>query len=213
MPDYANGKIYCVRNRADNDKIVYVGSTTQTLANRMNGHRRNAERLNSTFYTIMAQVGVSNFYIELIKDFSCERKEQLLAEEGRFIRLHRDGTLNERIAGRTWEEYYVDNREKRIASAKTYYEQHTEERKTYHKEYRNANKETLAANKKAYHEANRDEILAKKMEYREANKEKIAAQKKEWASTRKVEKAAYDKARRECKKAERANTNAITNEN
>ena len=175
MPDYALSKIYCIRNVADNDKIVYIGSTTQTLSNRMSGHRNDAPKRQSMFYSLMTTVGVSNFHIELIKDFPCERKEQLLAEEGRFIRMHRDGALNERIAGRKWEEWYVDNREKRLEGAKTYYASHTEERKTYGQEYREKNQDKLTASKKAYNDANKEAIFASKKAYRDANKAKAKA--------------------------------------
>ena len=35
---YAKAKVNCLRNRADADKIVYVGSTIRTLSERMSEH-------------------------------------------------------------------------------------------------------------------------------------------------------------------------------
>jgi predicted GIY-YIG superfamily endonuclease len=41
--DYKNGKIYCIRNKINDD--VYIGSTTQPLSQRMAKHR---SEINST---------------------------------------------------------------------------------------------------------------------------------------------------------------------
>ena len=40
MQNYSNGKIYSIRFY-DNDKLIYIGSTTQILAVRFGGHKRN----------------------------------------------------------------------------------------------------------------------------------------------------------------------------
>ena len=105
MPDYAQVKIYVIRNRAAGDGVVYVGSTTQPLCERMNGHRRDMKAGdNMKLYKMMRDAGVEHFHIEILADFSCERREQLLAEEGRHIRALRP-ECNVRIAGRTNKEY------------------------------------------------------------------------------------------------------------
>ena len=39
-PNFANAKIYCLRDRKNGDKIVYVGSTVRSLSERMGEHRR-----------------------------------------------------------------------------------------------------------------------------------------------------------------------------
>jgi hypothetical protein len=38
MPDYSNGKIYTVRCSND-PKLIYVGSTTQSLSKRWGNHK------------------------------------------------------------------------------------------------------------------------------------------------------------------------------
>ena len=50
----------------------------------------------------MNELGVENFYIELIEQFPCENKEQLLAKEGEYIR--KMATLNHQTQGRTIQE-------------------------------------------------------------------------------------------------------------
>ena len=47
----------------------------------------------------MRTLGQYNCYIELVKAFPCNRKEELRAREGYWIR--QIGTLNSHIAGRT----------------------------------------------------------------------------------------------------------------
>jgi len=89
-------------------------------------------------------------YIELIEDFPCERKEQLLRREGEVIRASE--CVNIRIAGRTDAEYYKDNAERykryrqepenaeKIAQyQKQYRKDHVEKAKQYSAEYRKAN--------------------------------------------------------------------------
>ena len=85
--DYKNGKIYQVLNHKTND--VYVGSTCQPLSKRMARHRYS---LNQTkphqfkIYQTMRELGVENFYIELIENFPCDTVEELRAREGHYIR-------------------------------------------------------------------------------------------------------------------------------
>ena len=94
------GKIYKILNNVNDD--VYIGSTCQSLSKRMAKHR---ESVNSVYkkhrplYAKMRELGVINFYIELIIEYPCENLEQLHAVEGQYIRSQ--GTLNAAIAGRT----------------------------------------------------------------------------------------------------------------
>ena len=176
-PNFANAKIYCLRDRKNGDKIVYVGSTVRSLSERMGEHRRGVTKNpNYKIYQLMASVGVEHFHIELLADFPCERKEQLHAEEGKYIRLHHmvgDGT-NVRIAGRTHKEsskaYREANAEAEASRQKAYREANTETVAAYHKTYREANAEDLAARRKAYLEANAEAVAARKKAYRAAKK-------------------------------------------
>ena len=131
---YNNGKIYCIRNTADDS--IYVGSTTQPLCKRMAEHRNimkiHASRGN--LHQKMFDVGVNILYIELIEDCPCDNKEELRTREGFFIRGM--GTLNSYIAGRSRQDYSVDNR----ISIKTYKKQYDENHKTESIQYRKDNK-------------------------------------------------------------------------
>ena len=107
MPDYQKGKVY--RILQDNEKTVYIGSTTQELSARMGQHRKGPKQHPTLkLYKLMAEVGVDRFSIELIVDVPCDRREILTRAEGEQIRLH--GTIaagaNQFMAGRTVAEYY-----------------------------------------------------------------------------------------------------------
>jgi len=179
-PNYQNGKVYCVRCRAENDDIVYVGSTVRRLCERMAEHRKRVvKHPDWKLYKLMAEVGVENFHIELLVDFPCERRDQLLAEEGRHIRLLHP-KCNRAIAGRTQKEWYNDNKETISASKKEKYDKEaTFER---YKKWYAENSERVLAQKKEYLVANRDAILAKKKEWYEANKDAINARRREKAA-------------------------------
>ena len=131
MPDYSKGKIYTIR--CLNDPNVYVGSTIQSLAVRMGGHRR--------AYVINKVLGrnkeivkdINEWYIELYENYPCEKVEELTAREGVIIR--EIGTLNKQIAGRTVKEYHTDHKEEIKQYRKQYDANHKEEIKQYKKQY------------------------------------------------------------------------------
>ncbi len=80
MPNYQQGKIYSIRSRS-RPELIYVGSTTQTLSKRMVGHR--APNSNCVSKQIIA---IGDSYIELIENYPCVDKNQLLARENRYMR-------------------------------------------------------------------------------------------------------------------------------
>ena len=93
--DYNNGRICVIRNTINDD--VYVGSTAQPLSKRMAKHRSEISSKKLPLYEKFREIGVENFYIELLKEYPCENNEQLQAEEGKWIR--EKGTLNKKISG------------------------------------------------------------------------------------------------------------------
>ena len=160
MPrSYANGKIYCIRNRAAGDSIVYVGSTTQALCERMSQHRSDMGRTNMKIHRLMGDVGVDNFHIELINDFGCERRDQLLAEEGRHIRELRP-ECNANIAGRTDQEYQRDHLGVNAAHKVAWREAHPGVNAARVKAWNDARPGVNAARCKEYRERKRAERLA-----------------------------------------------------
>ena len=78
MPDYSTGKTYKILNAIDDD--IYVGSTCETLGQIMAKHRSNMKsRPQGSIYKPMHELGVNNFYIEPIENYSCDDIYELRA--------------------------------------------------------------------------------------------------------------------------------------
>ena len=90
---YTNAKIYQVLNNINNK--VYVGGTCQILRKRMDVHRHYSVNRDGLIYEEMRRVGQKHFYIELIENYQCNNKEELILKLNSYIRER--GTLNDRI--------------------------------------------------------------------------------------------------------------------
>ena len=123
MGDYQKGKIYQIKNTIDDD--IYVGSTISPLNRRMVKHKYDAKRLqHKPLYQKMNEYGFDKFFIDVIEEYPCNSKLELLAREGYWIRER--GTLNKQIAGRRFKEWVDDNREYLTLKWKTRYENNKE---------------------------------------------------------------------------------------
>lgn len=141
MVNYQNGKIYTIRCRSD-EKLIYVGSTTQTLSQRMTQHRSKCKNKQGiSLYKYIIDDDWSNWYIELYEMYPCNEKCELEKREGEITR--EIGTINYRkFVGRTSKEYYNDTKEhyaelmkKNYEKNKEYYLQKRKERYEKNKEY------------------------------------------------------------------------------
>ena len=196
--DYKNGKIYKILNNIDDN--VYIGSTCQSLSERMSKHRWSIKmnRHNGAFGDKVRELGIEQFYIELIEEYPCTSREQLLAKEGYHIR--QSGTLNKQVAGRTKQEFrklwyennpdynreYREEHKKEISEqCKIYRETHKDLIYQHGKEYRAANKDSIRESKKQYEEANKDMIRERKKIYWEQNKDKFKEKHKEYRDANK----------------------------
>ena len=176
--DYTKGKIYIIRN-SEND-LTYIGSTCQTLAQRMAQHRR-AMNIQSQqhmrLYKTMIELGKDAFYIELLEDYPCQRKEELLKKEGERIREYQS-KLNTVISGRSKQEYHQDNKEKDAEKDKKYYQNNKDRILEHKKQYQQENKESIAERKKQTYQRNKEKILEERRQYYQKNKESIDERKK-----------------------------------
>ena len=167
--DCAKGKIYFIRSNNPEIKSKYVGSTIQTLAQRMTAHRANYNKwlkgkcgACSIFYEFQ-KYGVEQFHIELVEDYPCEREEQLYSRENFFIR--QEDCVNKQLAFTTPEEkkanckqYDQEHKEERIARSKKYNQEHKEEIKQRNLKYRLEHNEELTIKKKQYYDKNNELI-------------------------------------------------------
>ena len=139
--NFQNGKIYIIRNRIND--LIYIGSTCQSLSQRMVQHRRdmNVKRCQKwKLYQQMRELHKDNFYIELLENYPCNTRNELNRKEGEYIRNYQS-KLNRIIAGRTDKEYREDNKEKAKEYHKEYQQTHEEKLADYQKEYRSTHKE------------------------------------------------------------------------
>lgn len=143
MPDYKQGKIYCIRSK-QTDK-VYVGATTKKwLGDRMSHHRYNFRKNGGTKSKEIMQY--DDAYIELIELFPCSTKKELMKRENYWI--GKMNCVNEIVAiGFDMKEYYKNNKDKwnkynqKLRGNRTYVKRECDV--DYHREYqRKLNKHT-----------------------------------------------------------------------
>jgi len=146
MPDYSKGKIYTIR--CLNDPNVYVGSTIQSLAVRMGGHRKHYYKNNVLGKNKEIVKDINEWKIELHEVYPCLTKQELHRREGEVIR--EIGTLNKRIAGRTDKEWRTDHKEEIKEYAKQYRTDHKEQIKESKRQYRTDHKEQIKESKRQY---------------------------------------------------------------
>ena len=108
MPNYQLGKIYTIHSLSSPD--IYVGSTIQSLAVRMSGHRRTYEKNKGLGKSKEIVKNINDWKIELHESYPCNTRQELCRREGEVIR--EIGTLNKCIAGRTQKERYHEYKDK-----------------------------------------------------------------------------------------------------
>ncbi len=156
MPDYSQSKIYIIKFY-DNDKLIYIGSTTQALQKRLVKHKKH---YHCSLYKYIFDNYDGDFkccYIELFQNHSCNDKTELGKIEGEIIKQFKADenniVINKNIAGRTNKEYYKDNINKireyykdNIDRIKQYYKNNADIKRNYQNEYNN-NKKNYNNNK------------------------------------------------------------------
>ena len=152
MPDYSLGKIYKITAKNADEGDVYIGSTIQPLECRLSQHKHIDNC--STSKLLINKYGKDNIYIELVKKFPCENRQQLEKEEGRYIL--EITCVNRCIAGRTRKEYY---------------QEHKEEKKEYDIKYREDNNDRIKYNKKIYYDLHQEQITDDKKIYYDLHRE------------------------------------------
>jgi hypothetical protein len=155
---YESGKIYKLQC---SDGYYYIGSTIQTLKERLILHKRKAKQEGSVKnkkFSHINQLGWDNVEILLLQDYTCQNKRELEKKEQEFINLNDVLCLNTQRAFQTKEErsdYMRDFRsshQDEIRSQMKEWKLHNRSRED-HNAYNNANyhknKETINAKRRA----------------------------------------------------------------
>ena len=170
MVNYQLGKIYKIS--CDVSDYVYIGSTCNSLKKRMRNHRKRVYRYfdknnYSPLYQYIRKIGVEHFKIELIKEFPCNNKQELLLEERNEI-----DKINSKIILNVLRPIVLNYNEVKV------------ERRITRKEYYLKNKKTIIErNSKIFKEYKKKSENLKKIKeyshnYYEKNKEKIVLNQK-----------------------------------
>ena len=158
--NYENGKIYIIYSpHSDNH---YIGSCTTDLKTRLDRHIYYYEQFNrgvkTTHYISSFEVlKFGDVEIELICDYPSKNKKELEKAEGYVIRDFRKNQgkncVNQRVAGRTKNENYHENKERISAERKIKHKERMENDEEY--------KKTLQKKSIAHYSKNKD-VMNKK---------------------------------------------------
>lgn len=168
MPDYSKSKIYKIVDNTNGN--IYIGSTTQSLAQRLAKHTSNYKSYlkgTSQYMTSFEIIKNNDNDIILLENSVVDSKEQLHARERFYIETNK--CVNKNIPTRIWTEYYQDKKEQFKEYREQYREQYSERIKQYRDEHAEKNKEY----QQQYRLEKNDEIKEYQQQYREANSEAI----------------------------------------
>jgi group I intron endonuclease len=87
---YQQSRIYRI---VCNDSTYYIGSTTQTLENRLINHKYSAKSGVNKVYEYINNIGWDDVEIQLIEDYPCQTKKELLEREKYFTDQAKTDTL------------------------------------------------------------------------------------------------------------------------
>ena len=199
MVDYSNGKIY--RLYCNITKKCYVGSTTQSLSQRLSQHKQNYKCfLNGKYHFVSSFEILENndYVIILIENYECKNKEELFKRERFYI--EQIECVNQQMPIRSkkeWAEdnkeklqeyhkvHYINNREKYIDRKHQYYQNNRDKILDYAKQYTVTNQDLIKEYRKKHYEENKQIYKERSKIYREKNKEKIKQMKKAYAEKNK----------------------------
>jgi hypothetical protein len=164
MPNYQNGKIYKIINTEGT--LVYVGSTTKTLSQRIASHRNHYKRWKEMKMNYMTSFQIfendeTGAKIILLEGFPCTNKEELEKRERYFI--ENTVCINKIRPCRSQEEYRSENKDVKKEYDKNYNSLHKDKRV----EYKTKNADKIKEYMKKY----REDRKAVTKEYQERQNE------------------------------------------
>ena len=172
MNRYEKGKI-CKITDGGYEKC-YIGSTCEDLSKRLARHReKHRQHLRQKYrkvyvFELFDEYGVENCKIELIENYPCKSKEELLQREGHYIRSIE--CVNKKINGRTKKQYQEEHKEENKERCKEWARNNHEKLM----QYRQDRKEQLDAYNKEWKANNKEHIRNYNEKWRHENKDKIA---------------------------------------
>jgi len=162
MPDYSKSKIYEIVCNLTGER--YIGSTTQTLSQRLGKHRDISNVCKSKQI-----IDKGDYYINLLESYPCNNKDELRMKEREwFDKLENINKVKPYISidetKQIRSEYMKTEKIKKIH--KIYRDNHKEEAKEYNIKYRDENKEELSIKKREYQLKNKNKLKTYSAEWR-----------------------------------------------
>jgi len=162
---YSTGRIYrivCLSN----PEIQYVGSTYDTLRNRLQQHKQNYPTGSISLYEYIKKdpLGWNNFKMILIKEYKVYRDN---VKDTKHLRAYEQLWMNK---------LKCVNKKNAFVPQCVKKEQTQKNRKVYYQE----NKEQIQKNRNVYYQENKEQILEKNNTYRLNNPEKFQQYNKVW---------------------------------
>lgn len=176
MSSYASGKIYKITS-PHTDKI-YIGSTAQSLERRMINHKHYYKHNKGISSKPMFDSGDPQ--IELIEEYPCHTKKELLLREQYYMDLYKDCICNERPAvgdKKAYHRAYIRS-ERGKAVRQKWIEDHKEEFKEYNRQ--RAKLPHAVERRRRYALTHKVEKSIGDKKYREKNREKVQLRKKRY---------------------------------
>jgi len=142
---YSTGKIYKIISK--NFDKFYIGSTIQTLKNRLNGHcgsyKSYIKEGSALYCSSFDIIKLGDINIELLIDFPCDSKDDLLKKEGELMMMYKDDIVNKNVNKQDRQEYQRNYRDNNKDKIREYRKEYNEKNKDKIREYFKDNKEIL----------------------------------------------------------------------
>jgi len=177
---YNHSKIYKIVSPST-DKI-YIGSTTQTLAQRLGKHLGSFKHYtidDKRYMTSFEIIKLGDYSIVLLEQCNFNNKQQLHEKEAHYIKQNINTCVNKYIPLRTDSEYRNDNKDSIAERKKQHYIDNKEHITEYNKQLRITNKDIIAEQKKQYYIDNKEHLTEYHKEYYITNKQVLTEQAKQ----------------------------------
>ena len=157
------GRIYKITSEATNEE--YIGSTTQTLKQRLAEHTSkyltfNNKSPHDKYYTSFEILQHGDAKISVHYEGVLDNKKELKQMEGKLIR-ETPSCVNKYIPGRTQKQYRQDNEEHIKDMRRNYYARNKEHIAEQIKQYKENNYEWYVEYHKKYKQENKERLLNK----------------------------------------------------
>jgi hypothetical protein len=182
--DYKNSKIFILEPKTQHpEEDIFYSSTTQPIFKRLSQFKKDNLKKNTSYKWLFDKYGIDNIKIVLIKSFSCNNKEELEAEEAKYIRendcINKMINLNKQKTKEDKQEIKEEDKQEikeikkedkqEINEIKEEDKQEIKEIKEEDKKQIKDDNKTKKSRDKEYYNKNNDAILKRRRDKRQAN--------------------------------------------